>query len=130
MVNLIKISIIIAIIGSVVGGISLISIVEKSNETTQYEALVFSNMDAIDITRTSATIVSNTSVPVICEIEFAEYKQKSIFVSDVDLNSYPHTEHKIMLNDLNPDTRYNYQFHASYGDKDFLMSIKTFTTLS
>lgn len=119
-----------AIAGGVIGFMSVKSFTDKPNNTLQSEILVFSNINAVDITQNSVTIVSNTSVPVICEVEFAEYKEDPIFVSDMNVNNGPHTEHRILISDLKPDTRYNYRFQTNYADSDFLTDIRTFTTLA
>ena len=118
-----------AVAGGVIGFISVKSIIEESNDSLQFESLVFSGIKSVDITQNSVTIVSNTSVPVICEVEFAEYQEDTILVSDVNENNGPHTEHRILIDDLKPDTIYNYRFQTNYADNDFLTDIRTFTTL-
>ncbi len=103
---------------------------DDPNPTTQFDVVVFSNIKSIDITQNSVTIVGKTSVPVICEIEFSEYLGDTIFVSDVDVNNNPHTEHSVPIYDLNPDSRHNYRFQANFDNKDFYSNIRTFTTLA
>ncbi len=104
--------------------------IDDSNTTTQSEFVVFSNIKSIDISKNSVTLVGKTSVPVICKIEFAEYLEDPIFVSDVDVKNNPHTQHSVPIYDLNPDSRYNYQFQANYENTDFYSNIRTFTTLA
>ena len=103
---------------------------DDSNTITQFDVVVFSNVESIDITQNSVMIVGETSVPVICEIEFAEYLGDPIFVSDVDEKNDPHTQHSVTISDLNPETRYNYQFQANFDNKDFYSNIRTFATLA
>jgi len=103
---------------------------DDSNKITQFDVVVFSNIESIDITQNSVTLVGETSVPVICKIEFAEYLGDPIFVSDVDEKNNPHLQHSVTISDLNPETRYNYQFQANFDNKDFYSNIRTFATLA
>ena len=130
MIKIIMIFVIgLAIAGGVIGFISIKSFTDESNNAQEFESLVFSNINSVDITQNSVVIVSNTSVPVICEVEFAEYQEDTIFVSDMNENNGPHTEHRILIDDLKPDTRYNYRFQTNYANSDFSTDIRTFTTL-
>lgn len=104
--------------------------IDDPNTTSQFDVVVFSNIKSIDITQNSVTLVGKTSVPVICEIEFAGYLGDTIFVSDVDVKNNPHTQHSVTIYDLNPDSTYNYRFQANFDNKDFYSNIRTFTTLA
>ncbi len=118
----------IIIIGVTIPLVLVMSYMDDSN-TAQSEFVVFSNIQSIDISPNSVTLVGKTSVPVICNIEFSEYLGDPIFVSDVDVNNNPHTQHSVSIDDLNPRTRYNYQFQAYYDNTDFYSDIRTFATL-
>jgi len=104
--------------------------IDDSNKIAQSEFVVFSNIKPKDITQNSVTLVGKTNVPVICKIEFAKYLEDPLFVSDVDVKNGPHTQHSVTIYDLNPDSRYNYQFQANLDNKDFYSNIRTFTTLA
>ena len=103
---------------------------DDPNTTTQFDVVVFSNIKPIDITQNSVTLIGKTSVPVFCKIEFASYLGDTIFVSDEDVKNNPHTQHSVIIYDLDPDTRYNYQFQANLDYRDFYSNIRTFTTLT
>jgi len=121
------------LIGFIIIGVAIPLVLVKlnmddPNTTTQSDVVVFSNIESIGITQNSVTLVGKTSVPVICEIEFAEYLEDPIFVSDVDVKNNPHTEHSVTIYDLNPDSTYNYRFQTNFDNKDFYSNIRTFTT--
>jgi len=122
-------------IGFIIIGVVMLLVLVKlniddPNTTSQFDVVVFSNIKSIDITQNSVTLVGKTSVPVICEIEFAGYLGDTIFVSDVDVKYNPHTQHSVTIYDLNPDSTYNYRFQANFDNKDFYSNIRTFTTLA
>jgi len=115
-------------IGGVAAGIIIPSLVNDSDNARTLDFVVFSDVDHTEITRTSVVLVATTSVPVFCEIEFAQFEKDTIFASDSDVNTEPHTKHSIPISDLRHTTQYNYQFQAENNGEMFYSDIRAFFT--
>ena len=123
------IGIIVIGIGGVVAYTTIPSLVNDSDNVKRSDFVEFINVQHTNIATSSAVIVATTSIPVFCEIEYAEFEKDTLFASDSDVNTEPHTEHNIPISGLKPTTHYNYRFQVDYDGKIFYSNIRAFITL-
>jgi len=93
-------------------------------------AMDFSNIMITEITATTATIEGTTDKDVNC-LEYGTDNLFPLSASDRKMKmDMPHTEHKVTLSGLAPNTTYNYRFKATLNGETFYSDTKTFTTTS
>ncbi|GEM_PF-3473459 len=94
-------------------------------------AMDFSNIMITEITATSATIEGTTNKDVNCQVEYGTDDLFQFSASDRMMKmDKPHTEHKVTISELVPNTAYNYRFKATLNGETFYSDSKTFTTTS
>ncbi|HWP78410.1 MAG TPA: fibronectin type III domain-containing protein [Candidatus Nitrosotenuis sp.] len=92
----------------------------------------FSDIKITNISANSVTIQGTTNVDVNCQVEYwTANDPKHYFASDtLDMMDMKHTDHKVTIKNLLPNTKYSYKFKATLDGKTFYSSEQTFTTKS
>lgn len=90
----------------------------------------FGNIKVTSVSSDSATIQGTTNQAVKCQIEYWTAKDsKHYFAADSgDMMDMKHTDHKVTIKNLMPDTKYSYKFKATLDGMTFYSSQKIFTT--
>lgn len=90
----------------------------------------FDSVKITNISANSAAIQGTTNQAVNCQAEYWTAKDpKHYFASDTgDMMDMKHTDHKVTIKDLMPNTKYSYKFKATLDGKTFYSSQQTFTT--
>lgn len=91
----------------------------------------FSDIKITSISANSVTIEGTTNVDVNCQVEYwTASDPKHYFASDTRdmMMDMTHTDHKVTIKNLTPNTMYNYKFKATLDGKTFYSSEKMFTT--
>lgn len=104
----------------------------SSNELVDLEALStpvgFDNIRVTSITENSVEVVGTTKVKVNCEVEYGINETYSSTATDSGMMDMGHTEHKVTLLGLEPSTKYDYRFKASFQGDDYYSKKKSFLT--
>lgn len=114
--------------GAAIGYTAITTFLEDSSTNTRI--VEFSDIFHSDIQKNSAIVFAKTSVPVICEVEYAEYEHETKFAYEQEPNNLPHLEHRVVLSGLKPDTQYNYRFQTDLDGTKFYSKIRSFNTYS
>ncbi|MEM3065412.1 MAG: fibronectin type III domain-containing protein [Candidatus Nitrosotenuis sp.] len=108
------------------------SMKKDSMKTGTSASVDFSNVKISSISANSATVQGTTNQAVNCQVEYWTAKDtKHYLASDTgDMMDMKHTDHKVTIKNLTPNTKYSYKFKATLDGKTFYSSEKTFTTKS
>jgi len=115
------------IAGALISFIVLVNI-DSYDFSTLSSPVGFDNIQVTRITENSATVVGTTLVPVDCQVAYGIGVDLYRTASDNDRMGMPHTEHLIVLSDLEPDTEYYYQFMATLDGENYFSDVKTMVT--
>lgn len=88
----------------------------------------FDNIRVSNISSNEVTIVGSTAIPVNCNIEYGTNGNFPNIASDNDAMKMPHTEHFVIISDLDPNTKYNYRFAVEYDSQMYRSNIGVFQT--
>ena len=68
--------------------------------------------DVVDITATSATVLAETKVDVVCSVVYGTTKEYGQLATDDDMAGGGHRDHHPILTGLQPDTTYHLTFRG------------------
>ncbi len=90
---------------------------ESETEIAPFEEIVVSgpNVDA-DPSGTAAVLTVETSIDAICAVSYGEGDPVGAIATDREMDPEGHSEHRVVLSGLDPDTEYEYRLQGVGSD--------------
>jgi hypothetical protein len=70
----------------------------------------------VDIASTDAKLIFTSSIPLACSVVYGKTISYGMISTDQDMGGGDHTDHGLLLINLEPDTEYHYRVQGTSGD--------------
>ena len=94
-----------------------------------FDDIVDGELQVVDVTGTSAAILVDTNIPVVCSVVYGTTTRYGLQATDLDMAGLPHSNHHPELRGLEPETVYHFRVQGTASDGTIYISQDmTFTT--